>query len=58
MNILIIIGIALAAGTIGIDRLVCGLPHWLAVLSFTIAVIMIIAGMIESRKIVKYEKDA
>ena len=50
MNILIIIGIAFAGGTIAVDHLIYQLPHWLAVVLFTIAVIMIIAGMIKSRK--------
>lgn len=49
MNILNIIGIVLAGGTIAFDHLIHELPHWLAVVLFTIAIIMIIAGMIRSR---------
>ena len=50
MNILTLIGIVLAGGTIAADRLVRGLPHWLAVTVYTSAIIMIIAGMIASRR--------
>ena len=49
MNILIITGIVLAGGTIAVDHLIHELPHWLAVVVYTIAIIMIIAGMIKSR---------
>jgi len=49
MNILIIIGVFLAGGTIAFDHLIHELPHWLAVVLYTAAVIMIIAGMIKSR---------
>ena len=49
MNILIIIGVLLAGGTIAFDHLIHELPHWLAVVLYTAAVIMIIAGMIKSR---------
>lgn len=49
MNILNIIGIVLAGGTIAFDHLIHELPHWLAVVLFTIAIIMIITGMIRSR---------
>ena len=49
MNILNIIGIVLAGGTIAFDHLIHELPHWFAVVLFTIAIIMIIAGMIRSR---------
>jgi len=49
MNILIIIGVFLAGGTIAFDHLIHKLPHWLAVVLYTAAVIMIIAGMIKSR---------
>ena len=49
MNILIIIGVLLAVGTIAFDHLIHELPHWLAVVLYTAAVIMIIAGMIKSR---------
>ncbi len=50
MNILIITGIVLAGGTIAFDHLIHELPHRSAVLLFTIAIIMILSGMIISRK--------
>ena len=56
MNAFIIIGIALAAGTIAVDHLVYVLPHWLAVVLFSAAVIMIIAGMIKSRRSVELDR--
>ena len=49
MNILIIIGVVLAGGTIAVDHLIYGLPHWLAVVLYTTACIMIIAGMMKYR---------
>ena len=50
MNILIIIGIVLAGGVILTDHHIKPLPHWLAVVLYTIAVILIIAGMIVSKR--------
>ena len=50
MNRLQMYGLALGGGTIAYDHLVQELPHWLAVILFTAAVIMILAGMILSRK--------
>ena len=50
MNILIVIGIVLGAGTIIADRLFHKLPNWLAIVLFTIAWIIIIAGMVITRK--------
>ncbi len=52
MNILIMIGIFLGAGVIITDRYIFPLPQWLAVVLYSIAVIAIIAGMIQSRKTV------
>ena len=49
MNIWIIIGIALAAGTIITDRYIHKLPQWLAIILFVAAWILILAGMIISR---------
>ena len=50
MNRLILIGFALGAGTIGFDHLIHELPHWLAAVLYSGAVILFIAGMIQSRK--------
>lgn len=50
MNILLIIGLALAGGTIAFDHLVRELPHWLAIVLYSIAVALFIAGMIWSRR--------
>ena len=50
MNIMIVIGIVLGAGTIVMNRIFYKLPNWLAIVLFTIAWIMIIAGMIITRK--------
>ncbi|MBO4888107.1 MAG: hypothetical protein J5589_07335 [Firmicutes bacterium] len=49
MNIWIIIGIVLGAGVILTDRYIRHLPNWLAVVLYTIAVILILVGMIISR---------
>ena len=49
MNIMIVIGIVLGAGTGVVDRYFYRLPDWLAIVMYTIAVVMIIAGMIVSR---------
>ncbi len=49
MNIMIIIGLVLAGGTIAANR-IRELPHWLAVVLYTAAVALIIVGMIVSRK--------
>ena len=46
MNIALIMGILLAGGTIAFDHLVHELPHWLAVVLYSIAVILFIIGMI------------
>jgi predicted tellurium resistance membrane protein TerC len=47
MNILIIIGLVLAAGTIAVDHLIYPLPQAAAIVLFTAAVILLIAGMIK-----------
>ena len=49
MNILIIIGIVLGGGIIITDHYIKHLPHWLAVVLYTIAMILILAGMIVSK---------
>ena len=50
MNIMIVIGIVLGAGTRVVDRFLHRLPNWLAIMLYAIAVIMIIAGMVITRK--------
>ena len=50
MNKIIIIGIVLGGATIVVDRCFHKLPDWLAIVLFTIACIMIIAGMVITRK--------
>ena len=50
MNIALIMGILLAGGTIAFDHLVHELPHWLAVVLYSIAVILFIIGMIIKSK--------
>ena len=49
MNILIVIGIALGAGVIATDHLLEPLPNWLAMVLYTTAVVLVIAGMVVSR---------
>lgn len=49
MNILIIIGIVLGGGTIITDRYINPMPNWLAIVLYTIAVILILVGMIVSK---------
>lgn len=49
MNILIIIGIVLGGGTIITDRYFTPMPNWLAIVLYTIAVILILVGMIKSK---------
>jgi hypothetical protein len=49
MNILIIIGIVLGGGTIAFDHFIKPLPNLLAIVLYTIAVILVIAGMIVSK---------
>ena len=50
MNIMTIIGLFLGAGTTVIDRYLYKLPNWLAIVLYLAAVILIIMGMIVSRK--------
>lgn len=49
MNLFIIIGIVLGAATILIDHLTHKLPQWAAILLFSVAVILVIVGMIISK---------
>ena len=49
MNWLLLAGFALGGGTIAFDHLVHELPHWAAVVLYTAAVILFIAGMIRSK---------
>ncbi|MBR2727818.1 MAG: hypothetical protein IKD71_08000 [Solobacterium sp.] len=50
MNLLIMMGILLAGGTIAFDRLFGRLSEGTAIVLYGIAAVMIIAGMIISRK--------
>lgn len=50
MNTLIIIAFVLGGGTITVDRMIHKLPHWLAIVLYTAAVILFVIGMIVSRK--------
>ena len=50
MNILIVLGLILGGGTTAVDRLVRRLPNRAAIVLYVIAVILIIAGMIMSRR--------
>ncbi len=50
MNILTTIGFVLGAGVIATDHLLFRLPHWLAIVLYTAAVVLMIAGMIICRK--------
>ncbi len=49
MNVLIIIGIVLGGGVIITDHHIKPIPNWLAIVLYTIAVILVIAGMIVSK---------
>ena len=49
MNVLIIIGIILGASVIVTDRYIHHLPNWLAIVLYTLAVVLVITGMIVSR---------
>jgi hypothetical protein len=49
MNTLCIIGIVLGAAVIVTDRYFYKLPNWLAIVLFTAAWVLIIAGMLMSR---------
>ena len=52
MNRLQISGLFLGGATIACDHLIQELPHWLAVMLFSTAVILVLAGMIISRRTV------
>ena len=49
MNVFIIIGIILGTSVIVTDRYIHHLPNWLAIVLYTLAVVLIITGMIVSR---------
>ncbi len=49
MNIYLILGFILAGGTILVDHMIRKLPHWLAVVLYTAAVVLFVVGMIVSR---------
>ena len=49
MNVFIIIGIILGASVIVTDKYIHHLPNWLAIVLYTMAVVLIITGMIVSR---------
>ena len=49
MNIYIILAFVLGGGTILFDHQVHKLPHWLAIVLFTAAVVLLVIGMIVSR---------
>jgi hypothetical protein len=57
MNLLLIIGIVLAGGTIAFDHLVCTLPHWLAVVLYSAAILLLIAGMLRGRKAMRQRRN-
>ena len=50
MNILLLLGFLLASGTIAWDHLLAPLPHWLAVVLYTAAVVLFILGMLAGRR--------
>ena len=50
MHVLTMIGLAFAAGIILTDRFLHPLPHWLAVVLYTLAIALILVGMILVRK--------
>ena len=50
MNCLTMIGFILAGGVIATDHLIYRLPHWLAVILYTAAVVLFIAGMIVRKR--------
>ena len=49
MNLMIIIGIILGASVIVTDRYIHHLPNWLAIVLYSLAVVLIVAGMAVSR---------
>ena len=53
MNLLAIIGLCLGAGLILVNRMIRPIPRtWLAIALYCLAVILIIAGMILSKRVV------
>ena len=54
MNILTMIGILLGAGVIVTDRHIHPLPQWLAIVLYTAAVALTIAGMLVQRNAGNY----
>ena len=50
MNTFILIAFVLGGGTIAADHLIRKLPHWLAIVLYSAAVILFVIGMIVSRK--------
>ena len=50
MNTFLIIAFVLGGGTIAADHLVHKLPHWLAIVLYSAAVVLFVIGMIVSRK--------
>ncbi len=50
MNLLIIIGLVLAGGTIAFDHLIHELPQWMAIVLYSAAVILFVSGMIIGKK--------
>jgi hypothetical protein len=50
MNRFVVCGLALYASLIVIDRFICNLPAWAAIVLFTLASVLMIAGMVQSRK--------
>ncbi len=49
MNIVILVGLILAGSTIAFEHLVNELPQWLAILLYSVAVVLFLIGMIKSR---------
>ncbi len=49
MNALIIAGIIMGAVVIVTDKYIHSLPNWLAIVAYTIAVVLVIAGMVVAR---------
>lgn len=50
MNAFIIIGFVLAGGIIAFNHLVYALPQWLAIMLYSISVILFIIGIIINKK--------
>ena len=55
MNTIILIGFVLGGGVIAFDHLIHGLPQWLAVVLYSIAVGLFIIGMLVSRRMGRQE---